>query len=447
MAEAAIDQALSAAQLRAREAALYWGAGLDSYVGTADGPRYRAAGDCFREIASRFGAPRRMVATACASGTQAIGEGFRLIRSGRSEACLAGGSSIMLHPLYIAGFSALQALVPSREVLDDDPAGACRPFDRKRRGLVLADGAAAIVLESLGSAERRGVTPLAEVIGFGMSQDAYDLNRPPEDGHGAELSMRRALADARLEPEELGAVNAHGTGTHAGDHAEAAALRRLLGDAWPRTPVSSVKGGLGHAMAAAGPSKPSSPCGRPPRESPHRESLGSRRGLRARPRHGRAAEDGCNHGSLGVVRDGRPEREHRGPEVSGMNPEALPIVIELARETLALSREIAVEPAHLLFYDLGFTSMDMLDFLFRVEERFEIAIPEGTLAGLARGELPETEFEVDGELTALGRERLMALLHDTPAAVFPERIRTSSLPRYCTVAAIARLVEHKRKAA
>lgn len=129
-----------------------------------------------------------------------------------------------------------------------------------------------------------------------------------------------------------------------------------------------------------------------------------------------------------------------------MNPEALPIVLELARETLALSSEIAVEPHHLLFYDLGFTSMDMLDFLFRVEERFEIAIPEGTLAGLARGDLPETEFELDGDLTALGRERLMALLHDTPAAVFPERIRGSSLPRYCTVAAIARLVEHKRKA-
>jgi len=252
MAEAAMDQALSAAQLPAREVGLYWGAGLDSYIATADGPRYRAAGDCFRELASRFGAPRRMVATACASGTQAIGEAFRLIRSGRSEACLAGGSSIMLHPLYIAGFSALQALVPSRELLDDDPAAACRPFDRKRRGLVLADGAGAIVLESLGSAERRGVTPIAEVIGFGMSQDAYDLNRPPEDGHGAELSMRRAFADAGLEPEELGAVNAHGTGTHAGDRAEAAALRRLLGDAWPRTPVSSVKGGLGHAMAAAG---------------------------------------------------------------------------------------------------------------------------------------------------------------------------------------------------
>jgi acyl carrier protein len=128
-----------------------------------------------------------------------------------------------------------------------------------------------------------------------------------------------------------------------------------------------------------------------------------------------------------------------------MNPETLPIVIELARDTLALRSGEAVEPHHLLFYELGFTSMDMLDFLFRVEERFGIAIPEGTLAGLARGDLPETEFEVDGELTPLGRERLMALLHDTRAAVFPGRIRTSSLPRYCTVAAIARLVEHKRK--
>lgn len=252
IAEGAIDQALSAAELRAEESGFFWGAGLDSYVASDEGPRYRAAGDCFRELSSRFPNPRRMVATACAAGTQAIGEAFRRIRSGQIEASVAGGSSIMLHPLYIAGFAALQALVPSREVSEEDAPRACRPFDRNRRGLVLADGAAAIVLESLGSAERRGVTPLAEVIGFGMSQDAFDLNRPPEDGQGALLSMRRALADAGIQPEEIGAVNAHGTGTQVGDRAEAEALRRLLGPGWPRTPVSSVKGALGHAMAAAG---------------------------------------------------------------------------------------------------------------------------------------------------------------------------------------------------
>lgn len=128
---------------------------------------------------------------------------------------------------------------------------------------------------------------------------------------------------------------------------------------------------------------------------------------------------------------------------SDIHHDTLPIVIDLVRETLALSSEIGVEPRHLLFYDLGFTSMDMLDLLFRVEERFGITIPEGTLAGLARGDLAESEFAVEGELTAIGRERLMALLHDTPESIFPERIHTSSLPRYSTVAAIARLADYK----
>ena len=142
-------------------------------------------------------------------------------------------------------------------------------------------------------------------------------------------------------------------------------------------------------------------------------------------------------------RGGAPEPGERGRSDPG---EILQIVIQHVRETLALPGEKSVEPHHLLFYDLGFTSMDMLDLLFRVEEHFGISIPEGTLAGLARGDVPEAAFEVEGDLTELGRERLMALLHDTPAALFPERIRSSSLPRFCTVAAIARLAEHETKA-
>ncbi|MEZ6186060.1 MAG: acyl carrier protein [Planctomycetota bacterium] len=126
-------------------------------------------------------------------------------------------------------------------------------------------------------------------------------------------------------------------------------------------------------------------------------------------------------------------------------PETLPAVIELVRETLALDPDTPVAPTDLLFYDHGFTSMDLLDLLFRVEERFAIKIPEGTLAALSQGALPPAEFQgPDGVLTPEGRAQLMALLHDTPPETFPERVHRQSLPRYCTVAAIARLAEHQR---
>lgn len=118
-------------------------------------------------------------------------------------------------------------------------------------------------------------------------------------------------------------------------------------------------------------------------------------------------------------------------------------VATLVRETLALTDDQVISPQQLLFYDLGFTSMDMLDLLFRIEQKFGIAIPEGTLYHLARGDLDESRFAEEGVLTALGREQLMALLYDTPAPIFPARVHSATLPRYCTVGAIARLVDHK----
>ncbi|HZJ73014.1 MAG TPA: beta-ketoacyl synthase N-terminal-like domain-containing protein, partial [Planctomycetota bacterium] len=145
----------------------------------------------------------------------------------------------MLTSLYLIGFAALPVLA-----LDNgaEPGASCRPFDRRRRGFALADGAGALVLETLDSARRRGAVPLAEVSGFGVSQDGFDLNRPLPDGSAAEACMRLAVEEAGIEPQDVGAVNAHATGTVLGDLAEAAA----------RVPVSSVKGALGHAMAAAG---------------------------------------------------------------------------------------------------------------------------------------------------------------------------------------------------
>jgi 3-oxoacyl-[acyl-carrier-protein] synthase II len=250
IANRAIDDALMAAKREAANCGFIWSTGLDTFQ--ANSRRdfvHRSAGRCFSALASRFVEPKRMIAAACASGTQALGEAFRLIKSGRIDACVAGGSSVMLTPFYLIGFAGLQAVATDN---GDHPSRACCPFDRRRKGFALADGAGALVLETLESARQRGTRPLAELVGFGMSQDAFDLNRPCEDGAGAELCMRRALADAGLAPQEINAVNAHATATYLGDLAEAAALRRLFGSDWKHVPVSGVKGAIGHAMAAAG---------------------------------------------------------------------------------------------------------------------------------------------------------------------------------------------------
>jgi 3-oxoacyl-[acyl-carrier-protein] synthase II len=249
VANRAIDEALDGAGLERSAVGFVWATGLDTYQDSDQGPVFRPAGGCFAALARSFREPRRMIAAACAAGTQAMGEAYRLIRAGRVDACVAGGSSCMLSPFYIVGFAALQALAADE---NDDPSSVCRPFDRRRRGFALSDGAGALVLESLDAASRRGARVLAEVVGFGASQDRFDLNRPPEDGRGAERCLRRTVEDAGMAPGDVDAVNAHATGTRAGDLAEAAAIRRFFGSDWTSKAVSSLKGAIGHAMAAAG---------------------------------------------------------------------------------------------------------------------------------------------------------------------------------------------------
>jgi 3-oxoacyl-[acyl-carrier-protein] synthase II len=249
IANRAIDDALAESQRAAAECGFVWSTGLDTFRLGPDGLVHRSAGRCFSNLASRFAGPRRMIAAACASGTQAVGEAFRLIQKGQVEACVAGGSSVMLTPFYLIGFAGLQAVAVDN---GDDPSLACRPFDKKRKGFALADGAGAMVLESLDRARERGATIFAEVIGFGVSQDGFDLNRPCDDGAGAELCMRRAVADAELDLEQIDAVNAHATATYSGDLAEAVAVRKLFANRWREVPVSASKGAIGHAMAAAG---------------------------------------------------------------------------------------------------------------------------------------------------------------------------------------------------
>lgn len=249
IANRAIEDALAESNRDAAECGFIWSTGLDTFQMGPAGFVHRSAGQCFSNLSARFTGPRRMIAAACASGTQAVGEAFRLIQNRHVDACVAGGSSVMLTPFYLIGFAGLQAVAVDN---GDDPSKACRPFDKRRKGFALADGAGAMVLETLESARKRGAKVFAEVIGFGMSQDAFDLNRPCDDGAGAELCMRRALDDADLSPEQIDAVNAHATATYSGDLAEAIALRKVFADRWQNVPVSGSKGAIGHAMAAAG---------------------------------------------------------------------------------------------------------------------------------------------------------------------------------------------------
>ncbi|UNU74240.1 beta-ketoacyl-ACP synthase II [Moraxella nasovis] len=183
--------------------------------------------------------------TACTTSTHAIGLGARLIAYGDLDAVLVGGSEKASTPLGLAGFGAMHAL----STRNDEPTKASRPFDKDRDGFVLGDGAGALVLESLAFAKARGATILAELVGFGMSDDASHITAPPDNGEGAKRAMQNALNDAGLNADMIGYVNAHGTSTPAGDVAESRAIQALFGD---DILVSSTKSMTGHLLGAAG---------------------------------------------------------------------------------------------------------------------------------------------------------------------------------------------------
>ncbi|MGH9487595.1 MAG: beta-ketoacyl-[acyl-carrier-protein] synthase family protein [Terriglobales bacterium] len=189
--------------------------------------------------------PRYSCYTACASGNDAIGMGKRLIERGEAEVVIVGGTDSQVHPLSMLEYEMLSAL--SRE----PAATACRPFDRKRSGFVVGEGAAALVLESADHARRRGATVLAELAGYGSSMDAFGLTKCHPQGRGAVLAIQAALADAGLEPREIDYLNAHGTGTVLNDQAEAAAIWNIWGDGTDQLPVSSTKAMTGHLLIAA----------------------------------------------------------------------------------------------------------------------------------------------------------------------------------------------------
>ncbi len=187
------------------------------------------------------------IATACASGAQAVAEALRLLRAGEADAVVCGCAEALLFDTFAATFTTARALARGWS----DPEAASRPFDRRRNGFVLSEGAAVFVIERTESADARGVAGYADVLGWGATTDAHHPTTPRPDGEGAANSMRRALADAGIGPADIGYVNAHGTSTKLGDAAEAAGLRQVFGDAGG-PPVSSVKGVTGHMLGASG---------------------------------------------------------------------------------------------------------------------------------------------------------------------------------------------------
>jgi 3-oxoacyl-[acyl-carrier-protein] synthase II len=201
-------------------------------------------------IAIRYGVsgPNVTNAMSCASGTLAIGEGFRAITAGHADVVLAGGSEAPLYPLCFGAFALIRAM-SSR---NDDPATASRPFDVGRDGFVMAEGAAVLVLEELEHARQRGATIYAEVAGFGLTNDAHHMTRPLPDGSEAQRAMMLALAEADTTPEQVDWVNAHGSSTPLNDATEATAIRNLFGEHADNLPVSGTKGWHGHALGATG---------------------------------------------------------------------------------------------------------------------------------------------------------------------------------------------------
>ena len=199
-------------------------------------------------IAFNVTGPNLAIATACTTSTHCLGLAMRLIQYGDADAMLAGGSEMSTCATGMSGFAQAKALSQR----NDDPEGASRPWDKDRDGFVMGDGAGAMLLEEYEQAKARGAKIYAEIVGFGMSGDAFHVTAPPESGEGARKAMANALVDAQLRPEQVQYVNAHATSTELGDRAETTAIRRAFGAAADKLAVSSTKSMTGHLLGAAG---------------------------------------------------------------------------------------------------------------------------------------------------------------------------------------------------
>ncbi|MFS8797196.1 beta-ketoacyl-ACP synthase II [Synechococcus sp. R70.1] len=201
-------------------------------------------------VAIHFGAkgPNFCTVTACASGSNAIGDAFRLLQRGEVQAVIAGGTEAAVTPLSVAGFSAMKALSTRNHA----PEQACRPFDRDRDGFVMGEGAGILLLEELEHARARGAKIYAEIVGYGLTCDAHHITNPAPAGEGAARAMRLALKDAGIQPDQVQHINAHATGTPVGDVAEVQAIRAVFGEHAPRLAISATKSMTGHLLGGAG---------------------------------------------------------------------------------------------------------------------------------------------------------------------------------------------------
>jgi len=202
------------------------------------------------QVSIRFGAkgPNSATCTACSASAHAIGDAFEIIKRGDADIMIAGGSEAAITPMGIGGFGALRAL----STRNDAPPHASRPFDKDRDGFVVGEGAGVLILEEYQAARARGARIYAELVGYGMSADAYHITAPSEDGDGAFRVMRAAIASAKIQPSDVDYINAHGTSTPQGDSIETLAVKRCFGDHASRLAVSSTKSMTGHLLGAAG---------------------------------------------------------------------------------------------------------------------------------------------------------------------------------------------------
>ncbi|AFZ42753.1 3-oxoacyl-(acyl-carrier-protein) synthase II [Halothece sp. PCC 7418] len=192
--------------------------------------------------------PNSCPVTACAAGSNAIGDAFRIIQRGEAQAMICGGTEAAITPLTVAGFASAKAL----STRNDDPEHACRPFDRDRNGFVIGEGSGILILESLAHAQARGAKIYGEIVGYGMTCDAYHITSPTPEGTGAARAIALALKDGNLQPQEVSYVNAHGTSTSANDVTETKALKKALGESAYQVAISSTKSMTGHLLGGSG---------------------------------------------------------------------------------------------------------------------------------------------------------------------------------------------------
>jgi len=202
------------------------------------------------QVSIRFGAkgPNCATATACSASSHAVGDAFKIVQRGQADAMIAGGAEAAITPMGIGGFAAMRAL--SRR--NDEPERASRPFDKERDGFVVGEGAGILVMESLEHALNRGASIYAEIVGYGMTSDAYHITAPSPDGDGAVRVMKQALDDAGVQPEKVGYINAHGTSTEYNDRTETMAIKTVFGDHAYRLAISSTKSMTGHLLGGSG---------------------------------------------------------------------------------------------------------------------------------------------------------------------------------------------------